>query len=67
MWYIYRLQRICAARPHGRCIGAQIIFLILPTSPSGTSRVIKGFDYVRLVRLLRVTPLLKRVMPLKPA
>ena len=46
---------------------AQVIFLILPTSASGTSRVIKGFDYVRLVRLLRVSPLLKRVRYRQPS
>ncbi len=39
----------------------QIIFLAV-SSNTGTSKVIKGFDYVRLVRLLRVTPLLRRVM-----
>ncbi len=53
---------MCAAAAHVGSVCAQIIFLILPSSQSGTSRVIKGFDYLRLVRLLRVTPLLKRVI-----
>ncbi len=42
-------------------MGTQIIFLAV-SSTNETSKVIKGFDYLRLVRLLRVTPLLRRVM-----
>ena len=38
----------------------QIVLLLLP-SKSGPSVVIKVFDYLRLIRLLRVIPLIRRV------
>ena len=54
-------RRAQAAKLRRSVVELQIIFLA-SSSSTGTSKVIKGFDYVRLVRLLRVTPLLRRVI-----